>query len=146
MKFLLHGGDHNENEMTYSKGEVVESPHDLVEIFGKKFEKVGDDTEAKKPPVIPGPKNLVAKDSKGVKASKDAGKADSGSSEDTPEAPKGEDVSADFEGTVKLGLKVMKISPRRFNIIDPDEANKAINDAPIPQEQVVELLKKYLEA
>lgn len=43
MKFLVLGGKHYENGLCYAKDDVVESDHNLEEVFQNKFRRLGDD-------------------------------------------------------------------------------------------------------
>lgn len=53
MKFKVIIGTHVEGNKTYNKGDVVESDHNLVDLFKEKFVKVEAAEEApKKDPVL----------------------------------------------------------------------------------------------
>jgi len=149
MQYELLGGMHDENKKTYKRGDVFESKHDLIAMFPQKFKKVSGTVEAAPAPPIPAPKKLTPKKDDTQKEDPvTAPEADAGGDpvEAKPsEVPEGKDVSGDFPTADKVGMEVYKVTPRRFNIIDPSDGGAVVNESPLPKDKVEELLKTYLE-
>jgi len=141
-KFLLNGGNHVEDGKNYVKGEVVTSKLDLASLFPNKFQKVeavsGGDGVTIVTPVIPTPKKVGTVPQKDEKIEPEA---KSLQGEPAKEQPDGTEVTKDFPQAEGLNLKVMKVSPRRFNVVDLEDSTKPMNEAPMPKDKVESYLK-----
>jgi hypothetical protein len=140
-QFKLLSGTHFENGITYDAKEdpVVSSPHELDKMFPNKFQRTLEAPVVTPPaPIPPAATEAKSKPTPTPEATKD----DTEEAEEVEEAdlPDGEDVSNDFQQAVDLGLRVFKVSPRRFNVYDPDDG--IVNEKPLPVTKVRGLLKK----
>lgn len=147
MRYELLGGMHEEGGKVYNRGDVFDSKHDLAEIFPNKFKQVPGVVEAVPAPPIPvakkkSPVKTKPEAKKDVVPEKDAGD-DLAPAPEAP-APEGEDVTESFSDAEEAGMLVFKITPRRFNVIDPQDGGAVVNDSPLPLKGIEELLKTYL--
>lgn len=128
MFFKVLVGIHVEAEVTYHQGEIIETDNNLVLMFGaSKFERVDEAA----------PVSKLAKVSKEeVEAT-----AEEGAKELEPSLA---DCTADFEKAPEAGVKVLKVR-KGYNVVDPDEPDKTLNDKPLSKVKTAEYIASLLK-
>jgi hypothetical protein len=119
MFFKLLAGRHKENGKTYSKGDVVESAFNLVELFPNTFER-DVEKELSRPQTVAAPTPPVQANDFG------------------------EDVTADFPDAGPNGFFVYKRA-KGFVVVDGDNPDTPVNKKPIKLEEVVPLIDSFFE-
>lgn len=151
-KFQVVSGFHvDEAGRKYSKGEVVESPHDLTATFRGKFTRVeatiADFLPQGGPPIAYTDRPLTAPQTAPV-APQPGGPAVASQPAETDGvgAPGnlGEDVTARFPKAVEQDYKVFKKGPKFF-VVDGDEPAKPINPDGAKRDEVDGIIDKDLK-
>ena len=110
MRFELIGGNHEEGGKSYKKGDIIDSPNNLISMFRGKFKRVeGGTSEPKRVPNIP------TKNSSPPKGS-EAGtpKSVSGSIK----TRLGPDVTISFLETKGTKFKIHKAAGDKYHVVD----------------------------
>jgi hypothetical protein len=151
-KFQVVSGFHVDEEgRKYSKGEVVESPHDLTATFRGKFTRVeatiADFRPQGGPPIAYTDRPLTAPQMAPV-APQPGGPAIASQPAETAETgipgSLGEDVTARFSKAVEQDYKVFKKGPKFF-VADSDSPNKPLNPDGAKRDEVDGIIEKALK-
>lgn len=150
-KYLLKAGSHSgkgdsDVSKTFRKGDVIDSQHDLVKMFGRdKFELLVEAPEsaaAKSDEPVARVKAKVSPAKPPVAQEPDKAESESANSTAAQEE-EAKDVSAEFPDAEKASLKVLK-SGDVFGVFDEDNLKK-----PIKTYKTVDgvngFIKKYME-
>lgn len=130
MKFRLLHSVHIAQGHTYQKGDIVTSNADLTQRFPLKFEKLESE------PVTVAPSRAVSAPSEApvVPSTPKAGST----------SPFGEDVSEDFPIAGESDLRVYQ-KGTSFFVVDPDDADTALNPKALKGPEVAKFIKNYLK-
>lgn len=146
MNYRILEGSHVENGINYEKGEVCESPYDLVALFGdNKFVRTNKPVTRKdkrKPYASPPVSSTVIEEED----------EDPGDAENKPrrlgeiESSLGTNVTESFDSAFDNGLLVYQ-NGRNYFIADPDDPETALNGDKITSRRGVDsFLEEFLES
>ena len=145
--FKVVAGSHTEDGETYRKGQVFESENPLDEMFANKvvhatepevkaFKKQEAAKKAKPPGQVDNIEDIEA-DNANARAIREAKAARAAAGEDEEEGEEGEggdvlstlgnDVTSDFDGADKVGVKVYK-KGKLFSIAKEDDPDRAVRN------------------
>lgn len=123
MLFRLKKGRHNEGEQKYYEGDLIETKHDLVRMFGdNKFEKVAEGSA---------PTSATSQ----TTIEKPSGKKKTVVSKSTA---KSKDVTAQYPVAKDNNLKVLYTAGKGFDVFDLDseDSNVPSNEEPLRKTEV----------
>ena len=142
MLFKVLAGRHVQDGITYSKGDVVETNMNLVEMFSdlkfkREFELESKDV--KKTPAQPPKKKKVVKE-KDEDTTDDVDDEDEEDEDDEEIEPLGDDLTVRFSVATANGFLVFKKN-NKFMVAAEGKPDEALNKKPLKRSEVVKFIE-----